>query len=68
MAKCSGGTRNYSNKTKTLAKRRSKLDKINSAGDYKISLYQQHAKGEEKGILKEIIVVGMYGDVHRHKL
>lgn len=33
-----------------------------------ISLYQQHAKGEEKGNLKEIMVVGLSGNVHRYKI
>lgn len=33
-----------------------------------ISMYLTHAKGNERGNLKEVIVVGLSGNVHRHKL
>ncbi len=33
-----------------------------------ISMYLSHAKGEERGRLREVIVVGLSGNVHRHKL
>lgn len=33
-----------------------------------ISLYLQHAKGNERGNLREVMIVGMSGNVHRHKL
>ncbi len=33
-----------------------------------ISMYLNHAKGEERGKLKEVIIVGMSGNVHRHTL
>lgn len=33
-----------------------------------ISMYLQHAKGNERGDLKEVMVVGLSGNVHRHKL
>ena len=33
-----------------------------------ISMYLQHAKGDERGKLKEAIVVGLSGNIHRHKL
>ena len=31
-----------------------------------ISQYLSHAKGSERGILKEVMVVGMSGNIHRH--
>ena len=33
-----------------------------------ISSYLKHAKGEERGILKQVIAIGMSGHVHRHIL
>lgn len=33
-----------------------------------IAMYVSHAKGEERGRLREVIVVGLSGNVHRHKL
>lgn len=31
-----------------------------------ITNYLSHAKGSERGILKEVMVVGMSGNIHRH--
>lgn len=33
-----------------------------------ISMYLSHAKGEERGKLSEVIVIGLSGNVHRYKL
>ncbi len=33
-----------------------------------ISMYLSHAKGEERGKLSEVMIVGLSGNVHRHKL
>ncbi len=33
-----------------------------------ISMYLTHAKGNERGNLKEVIIVGLSGNVHLHKL
>ena len=33
-----------------------------------ISMYLSHAKGEERGNLKEAMIIGMSGNIHRHKL
>ena len=31
-----------------------------------ITNYLSHAKGSERGMLKEVMVVGMSGNIHRH--
>ena len=33
-----------------------------------ISMYLHYAKGDERGNLKEVMVIGLSGNVHRHKL